>query len=267
MRRGLSLFLVVLISVSLGTGVFADDYTSTNFKVADPVVYPGGYSSSTNFQIFDVITQIAPGSSSATNFQVGSGFLYFPFATTPTVTATAGSGQVALSWTASTGFLGWTVSSYNVGQSTTSGGPYTYTSLGNVTSKTVSSLTAGTTYYFVIRPEDAFGNSIATSSEVSATPTAVVVTPPTTPPTPGGGGPPGFVQPPRPPYIPAGVSEKVRTCLEMADFNQDGTIGLIDFSIILFYFNKPATQITKHDINGDGVVDIVDVSVLFYCWS
>ena len=66
--------------------------------------------------------------------------------------------------------LGWTVSGYTVGQATASGGPYSYTSVGNVLAATRSSLTNGTPYYFVIRIQDAFSNFVATSSEVTATP-------------------------------------------------------------------------------------------------
>lgn len=151
-------------------------------------MFSGGYSTSTGFQLFGTISQISIGTSTATGFNLNSGFLYFPFASSPVITSpTAGNGQVSLSWSQSEGFLGWTVSGYNVGQSTTAGGPYTYSSsLGNVTSSTRTGLTNGTTYYFVVRAEDAFYNSIATSTERSATP--VAPTPVTPPPSGGGGG-------------------------------------------------------------------------------
>lgn len=161
--------LLVFLGVS---GVSADEFTSTDFKILEPVIVPAGYATSTDFQLISTITQVAIGTSTATDFNISGGFLYFPFANLPVVTATAGEEQVSLSWTASTGVLGWTVSGYDVGQSTTAGGPYTYTSVGNVTSYTADSLTGGTTYYFVVRPEDAFSNAVATSSEVSAVPTA-----------------------------------------------------------------------------------------------
>ncbi len=181
---------------------FAQELTSTNFKDLDPVVFPGGYSTSSSFGLNSVISQLIIGTStSGSTFKVSSGFLFFPFVSTPVVTATPGANQVALSWTAASGYLGWTVSGYDVGQSTTSGGPYTYTPLGDVTSSTRTGLTAGTTYYFVIRPEDFFGNSIATSSQVSATPTAPAPPPPPPAPAPspspgGGGGGGGYVAPP-----------------------------------------------------------------------
>jgi len=162
------------ILFSIGIGVQADEYTSTNFIIRDPVITSGGsFSSSTDFQLFGAISQLAVGTSTITSFGINTGFFYYPYVSSPIVSATAGDSQAALTWTASQGYLGWNVSGYNVGQSTTSGGPYAYTtSLGNVKSSTRTGLTNGTAYYFVIRIEDAFGNSVATSTEVSATPVA-----------------------------------------------------------------------------------------------
>ena len=169
----------------------ADEFTSSDFKVLEPVLQPAGYSSSTSYILISTIAQMAIGTSTATAFNLAGGFLYYPFATSPVVTATAGDGQVSLSWTASEGFLGWTVSGYNVGQSTSPGGPYTFSaSLGSGTNSTRTGLTNGTTYSFVVRAEDAFGNSVATSSEVYSTPIAAPAPAPTPTPTPspGGGG-------------------------------------------------------------------------------
>jgi len=181
-------FSLVAISIILTQSVGAQVFQSTDFRVVDPVLNPGSFSTSDDYRLFGSITEIAIGTSTITDFGINAGFLFFPFVTTPAVSATPGDSKVDLSWTASTGFLGWTVSGYNVGQSTTSGGPYTYTSVGNVLSSSRTGLTNGTTYYFVIRPEDAFGNSIATSTEVSGAPAAAVPPPP--PPPGGGGGPP-----------------------------------------------------------------------------
>lgn len=98
--------------------------------------------------------------------------------TTPVVYPTGGDASVGLSWTASQGFSGWTVSGYNVGISTTSGGPYTFTEAGNTTTKNYTGLTNGTRYYFVVRAEDTYANSIVTSTEVSSIPTApIAITP------------------------------------------------------------------------------------------
>ncbi|KKT58960.1 MAG: 1, 4-beta cellobiohydrolase [Candidatus Giovannonibacteria bacterium GW2011_GWC2_44_9] len=169
----------------------ADEFTSSSFKILEPVLQPAGYSTSSGYSLIGTIAQIAIGTSTASSFNLSSGFLFFPFASSPVVTAAAGDGQVSLSWTAATGVLGWTVSGYNVGYSTFPGGPYTFSaSLGNVTSSTRTGLTNGTTYYFVVRAEDAFVNSVATSSEVYSTPVAAASTPSpsTTTTTSGGGG-------------------------------------------------------------------------------
>lgn len=150
--------------------VFSQEFTSTNFKVLDPVIVPSGYSTSTSFRLWSTISEVAIGTSTSVSFGINSGSLYFPFASSPVVSATAGDSQVALSWTTSTGYLGWTASGYDVAQSTVSGGPYTYSSLSNVTSSTRTGLSNGTAYYFVVVAKDAFGNAIASSTEVSGTP-------------------------------------------------------------------------------------------------
>jgi fibronectin type 3 domain-containing protein len=80
--------------------------------------------------------------------------------------ATAGNGQVALSWTASNGAM-----SYNVKRSTTSGGPYTTEGSPTATSYTDTGLTNGTPYYYVVTAVNTAGET-ANSSQVSATPQA-----------------------------------------------------------------------------------------------
>jgi hypothetical protein len=169
----LSLWFFILLSITILPFriTIADQYSSNSYSVLDPVVaVPSGYATSSGFQLWSVISQVAVGTSTSNNFYLNPGFLTYPYVSTPAVSATAGDAQVALSWTASSGFLGWTVGGYNVGQSSVAGGPYSYTSVGNVTSATIPSLTNNTTYYFVVVVKDSFGNSIATSTEVSATP-------------------------------------------------------------------------------------------------
>jgi fibronectin type 3 domain-containing protein len=89
-----------------------------------------------------------------------------------TLSASIGSAQAALTWTASSN-----ATSYNVLRSTTSGGPYTtVVSLGSTaTSYTDSGLTNFTTYYYVVQAV----NTTATtnSNQVSATPSSIA--PPT----------------------------------------------------------------------------------------
>ena len=80
------------------------------------------------------------------------------------LTATAGDGQVTLTWNASIG-----ATSYNVYESTTSGGPYTKINSTTNTNYTVTGLTNGATYYFVVTAVNSTGES-GYSNEVSATP-------------------------------------------------------------------------------------------------
>ncbi len=171
MQKQSTWFIILAVILFGFSSVSAQQYTSGSYKVNDPVVAPGGYAASSNFKLNSVLYQIAPAGSNSLTFKANSGFLYFPYATTPTVSATPGNASVTLNWSPSVGFLGWNVSSYSYGVSTVSGGPYSYTSIGSTTSTTVSGLTNGTTYYFVIRSKDAFGNFLATSTQVSGLPT------------------------------------------------------------------------------------------------
>jgi len=199
LARSLRIYGLALLLVAIAAGAhlaLADEFISPNFRVLDPVISSSGYGTSTSYQLWSTVSQVAIGTSTITDYSLGSGFLYFPFVSTPVVSATPGNAQVALSWTAASGALGWTVAGYNVGQSTVSGGPYTYSSsLGNVTSSTRTGLTNGAAYYFIIRAEDVFGNSIATSSEISTTPIAPASSSPSSVPTGGGGGGGGIAAP------------------------------------------------------------------------
>jgi cellulose 1,4-beta-cellobiosidase len=94
------------------------------------------------------------------------------------LTATAGSGQVSLSWPASVGASG-----YHLKRGLVSGGPYVAVSCPTGTSYVDSGLTNGTTYYYVVSASfaggpDAGGES-ADSTQASATPTVATPAPPT----------------------------------------------------------------------------------------
>ncbi|OJI09354.1 MAG: hypothetical protein COV08_01335 [Candidatus Vogelbacteria bacterium CG10_big_fil_rev_8_21_14_0_10_49_38] len=187
----LKLFLTLaLMSLSLTGGVGAQTASSTSFQLEQGTLAPSGSSTSSSFRLDGVISQMSIGQSSAAGFKVNAGALYFPLMSSPVVSATAGDGQVALTWTPAEGVLGWTVSNYVVSQATVAGGPYSDASVGLVTNATRTGLTNDTTYYFVVRVKDAYGNLVASSAEVSATPAATATTPPA-----GGGGGTGVVPP------------------------------------------------------------------------
>jgi hypothetical protein len=63
-------------------------------------------------------------------------------------------------------------------------------------------------------------------------------------------------QPPPPP-------SPYATCV---DYNHDHRVNLIDFSILLYWFNK-ANPPREIDCNGDNRVDIKDFSILMYFWT
>ncbi|MEI6605151.1 MAG: DUF2341 domain-containing protein [Verrucomicrobiota bacterium] len=86
------------------------------------------------------------------------------------LSATPGSNQVALTWTAPTG-----ATSYNVRRSSTSGGPYTLIGTSTGTTFTDTTVTNGATYYYVTSAITNVSGSLgdgADSNQASATPRA-----------------------------------------------------------------------------------------------
>jgi len=49
-----------------------------------------------------------------------------------------------------------------------------------------------------------------------------------------------------------------------ADFNKDGKVNLVDFSILLYWWGKYNPCV---DISGDGIVNLPDFSILMYYWT
>lgn len=156
-----SFILIVFLGA---TFVQADDLSSTNFIVRDPLVGTGGsYGTSTNFASFGSGDMTMIGSGTSTNFEGRYGFLWYPYVTQGVFSAVANGPDADLTWGASTAGLGWSVSDYKTGIKP-SGGAYTYTSRGLVTSYTYAGLTPGD-YCFVLQTIDALGYVIATSQE------------------------------------------------------------------------------------------------------
>lgn len=174
----------------------AQELNGPAFSDSNPVLtIQGGFSSSSNFQLFSGTGQTVIGESTSSAFITHLGFFYWPLVTAPVVSATVGSNaKVDLTWTAAVGTLGFNVSGYQVGQSLSNSGPFSYTTVGNFLVFTASGLTNNTQYFFVVRGLDAFGNSIVTSSVVAATPTGVVPPPPPSP-SPSPAPSPGLVSP------------------------------------------------------------------------
>ncbi len=167
--------LGIFLGVFFAYMTFADavDLTSTSFIVRDPVVNVGGqYGTSTSFGLFSGGDTVLNGVGSSATYIGHFGPLYFPFIYDGALSVTPSGSTINLSWGASTAGGGWSVSGYNVGKATISGGPYTYTAVGNVTSYAYTDQSPGE-YCFVLQTLDAVGNVIYTSAEscTSITPT------------------------------------------------------------------------------------------------
>ncbi len=52
-----------------------------------------------------------------------------------------------------------------------------------------------------------------------------------------------------------------------ADFNFDGKVNLVDFSIMMYWWKSRNPANPCVDVNHDGVVDIIDFSILMYWWT
>ncbi|MFN7960709.1 MAG: hypothetical protein U0002_05500 [Thermoanaerobaculia bacterium] len=91
------------------------------------------------------------------------------------VTATGGTNQVSLSWTASTG-----ATEYHILRSTTSGGPYSQVGTATTTSFVNTGLACGTTYFYVVRAANSTtcesGNSAQASATTATCPTCTTTT-------------------------------------------------------------------------------------------
>ena len=162
-RQFFGIFITMLFLY--GSVVYATDLTSTSFIVRDPIVGTGGgYGTSASFASYISGNMTTIGKGTSASFEGRSGFLWYPYVTQGSFTATANGSQADLAWGASASGLGWNISGYSTGKATVSGGPYTYISVGNVTSYSYTGLAPGL-YCFVLRTLDAFSNVIATSSE------------------------------------------------------------------------------------------------------
>ena len=62
------------------------------------------------------------------------------------------------------------------------------------------------------------------------------------------------------------ILEDPIVCLLVADLNGDCLVNLIDFSILIFWFDRPNVP-SRVDLNGDGKADLVDFSIMAYHWT
>jgi mannan endo-1,4-beta-mannosidase len=130
--------------------------------------FDGNSLSSWGTLLFNDANGVTATSKRATIFN-GGGTATLPGA--PTVTPTAGDGQVALSWNAASG-----ASTYEVARSNSASGSFATIASGlTTTSYTDASLSNGTTYYYTVSARNSAGATA--SAVVSATPKATTVVP------------------------------------------------------------------------------------------
>lgn len=160
-------FIFLILCVT--TVAKATDLSSQSFIVRDPVIGSGGeYQSSGSFKLYGSGNFDNIGSGSSATYNGRFGFLYYPYVNVGTLAATPNGLSINLSWASSAGGLGYNVSGYKTGIASATGGPYTYTSVGNVTMYSYTSLEPGT-YYFVVQTLDEFGNVVGISNEAIST--------------------------------------------------------------------------------------------------
>ncbi|WP_127532590.1 glycoside hydrolase family 48 protein [Paenibacillus kobensis] len=145
---------------TVATGVTGTTYTNTGLT-----------NGTTYYYVVSAVNAAGESVNSAQATATPQAVVTVPAAPTA-LTATAGSAQATLAWTASAG-----ATSYNVKRATTTGGPYTTVATGVTgTTYTNTGLTNGTTYYYVVTAVNSAGES-ANSAQASATPQAVVTVP------------------------------------------------------------------------------------------
>jgi Fibronectin type III domain len=140
----------------IASGVSASTYSATGLTA-----------SKTYYFVVQAVNSYGTSSNSAQASAATTASGSAPAAPTGLAAVSASSSQINLSWTASSG-----ATSYNVFDSTTSGGPYAQIASGvTAPSYSAAGLTASTAYYFIVQAVNSYGTS-GSSAQASATTTA-----------------------------------------------------------------------------------------------
>ena len=126
---------------------------------------------------------------------------------------------------------------------------------------TLDEMTTAGTYWFKVKARALAETNWAASTEQFVAESGTVTPPPPPPPAGGGGGGGG---------APAAViiPTTPEASYSSADFNRDGKVNSVDFSILLAFWQKqPLFKNPYVDINKDNKVNSVDFSILLYQWK
>ena len=58
-----------------------------------------------------------------------------------------------------------------------------------------------------------------------------------------------------------------RACNKNGDINNDKKVNIVDFSIMLFFWNQRSPSNPCADINADGAVNLFDFSIMLFWWT
>jgi hypothetical protein len=58
-----------------------------------------------------------------------------------------------------------------------------------------------------------------------------------------------------------------KLCDTHGDLNKDGKINIVDFSILMYFWNQTNPSNPCADINKDGIVNLTDFSIMLYWWT
>lgn len=246
-----ALLCSVWLSPSL---VHATDYSSTNFILRDPVITIGGSrATSTSFELFSSEGQTTIGENTSLNFIHRAGFLYFPapaadVTPTPTLSpagiSTVGTGgtivlpQVNFSGQATPGDTIVLLKDAQVAATTNANlnGAFFMRLAGLSSGTYIFSLYAesntGSRSSLVIFSVEVFANSIINITDI---------------------------------FFGPGIRRDI-TKEPCTDSNGDGRVDLVDFSTLIFWFDKP--NVPSHiDCNQDGIADLTDFSIMAFYWT
>lgn len=248
-----AVIFVLLCSLYLTPNlVYAIEYSSTNFILRDPVItFGGGRATSTSFELFSSVGQTTIGENTSLNFIHRAGFLYFPAPVADVTPAplsagisTAGTGrsvvlpQVNFSGHATPGDTVVLLKDAQVAATANASPSGTFfmrlvgLSAGTYIFSLYAESKAGSRSSLVIFPVEVFADSLINITDI---------------------------------FFGPGIRKDI-TEKSCADPNEDGRVDLIDFSTLIFWFDKPNIP-SRIDCNGDGKADLIDFSIMAFYWT